>query len=519
MEYTFHVSWSNPNATVSEESHNEGKETQKQPEFLNQRRLSRLVPLKGDYIMEKKPFKFSEDLTSVIFYCGMDVHKHEITACVYARDRSNTDFIKTSVFQTDQSGLTQLFGFVTKYRPIAFAMEATGIYHHVIVQFLERKRIDSKWSYEIVVSNPADAAGLPGTKKHDKIDAIKLAKYAASGLIKNGKQIIFALEDLKALFRMAVKLEKDRTMLKNRIRKTLDRAGIRPRGLNLNHEWTKNLFYEFIQQTKALGPFIQQFLKDSTVLLKHRNSVLKNLNKFESFYELSLTSVQRALIRQHLVDLDFKTSRKTILALEVDKLLLDCPGLRQQAHQLSTIPGISAFSAVWILAEIGSISYFPSWRKFRSYCGCCPNVVSSAGKVYSAHTNRHSNKFLRTLFYNAAVVVCNFVKRDSDLKTYATRIQARKGERSNKLAYCIIAGKIAKIAYATLRDKSVFAPKAPYSSICFESGFNVLELKDIRRTRNLLRRVGNLKHLGLLGEDALSLAEGLDQAIGKKCGG
>jgi len=473
----------------------------------------------GDYTMEKKLFKFSEDLTNVIFYCGMDVHKHEITSCIYAQDRSKIDFIKINVFQADQNGLKQFYGFVSKYRPVLFAMEATGIYHHVIVQYLDQKRIDSRWNYEIIVSNPADAAGLPGTKKHDKIDAIKLAKYAASGLLKNGKQIIFAMEDLKSLFRMAVKLEKERTMLKNRIRKTLDRAGIRPRGLSLNNEWTKYLIYEFIQQSKPLGSFIQYFLQNPTVLLKHRNTVLKNIDKFEGFYELSLTSVQRALIRQHLVDLDFKTSRKTILALEVDKLLLDCPGLRQQAFQLSTIPGISAFSAVWILAEIGSISYFHSWRKFRSYCGCCPNIVSSAGKVYSAHTNRHSNKFLRTLFYNAAIVVCNFVKSNSDLKTYATRILTRKGERSKKLAYCIIAGKIAKIVYATLCDHTYFAPKSPYPSITFESGFNILELKDIRRARNLLRRVGNLKHLGLLGEDALILAEGLDQAIGKKYGG
>ncbi|QEE16824.1 hypothetical protein DSAG12_02654 [Promethearchaeum syntrophicum] len=52
-----------------------------------------------------------------------------------------------------------------------------------------------------------------------------------------------------------------------------------------------------------------------------------------------------------------------------------------------------------------------------------------------------------------------------------------------------------------------------------EIGFNVLELKDLRRTRNLLRRVGYLKNLGLLGKDVLILAEELDKAIGKKIGG
>ena len=465
--------------------------------------------------MDKEHFKFSEDLTKNLYYCGMDVHKYEITASIYARDRSNTEFVKTEVFQTDLQGLTQFFGFVRKYRPLIFAMEATGIYHHSIVQFLEEQRKIAKWGYEIIVSNPADAAGLPGTKKHDKIDSIKLAKYAAAGLLRNGKKIIFVLEDLKAIFRMATKLEKERTMLKNRIKKTLDRSGIRPKGFNINLEWVRTLLYRFVQSSKSLGEITQQCVGDSTIATSLRTSLSKNLERLAPYFKLTLTSVQKAIIRQHLVDLDFKTSRKIILAVEVDRLLLDCPGLRQQAYQLSTIPGISAFSAVWILAEIGSIHYFSSWKKFRSYCGCCPNVISSAGKVYSAHTNRHSNKYLRTLFYNAAVVLCNFVRKESDLKAYATRTSVRKGNRSMKLAYCIIAGKIAKVAYATLRDKTTFSQKAPYSSVCLDRGFNTVELKEIRRARNLLQRVGRLKNLGLLGEDALNLAKGLDQALGK----
>ncbi|MHA1764344.1 MAG: hypothetical protein ACTSYC_11415, partial [Promethearchaeota archaeon] len=40
---------------------------------------------------------------------------------------------------------------------------------------------------------------------------------------------------------MAFRLEKDRTALKNRIKKTLDRAGIRPRFFNLNHQWTRGM--------------------------------------------------------------------------------------------------------------------------------------------------------------------------------------------------------------------------------------------------------------------------------------
>ena len=106
---------------------------------------------------------------------------------------------------------------------------------------------------------------------------------------------------------------------------------------------------------------------------------------------------------------------KSLLAIEIDQMLVDRPGLRQRAHVLSSIPGISPFSAVWILAEIGSIQRFPTKSQLLAYCGCYPRIVSSAGKVYSAHIFRHSNAYLRTIFYNAAVVTCNLLKENSDL--------------------------------------------------------------------------------------------------------
>lgn len=63
--------------------------------------------------------------------------------------------------------------------------------------------------------NPSDAAGLPGRQKNDKIDAEHLAVYLSKGLLKDGKPIIQAIEDLKMIFRMANQIEKNCTALKN----------------------------------------------------------------------------------------------------------------------------------------------------------------------------------------------------------------------------------------------------------------------------------------------------------------
>ena len=175
--------------------------------------------------MEATDFKFSVDLAKHRYFCGLDVHKHECTAAIYADDDSKHEFVKECVFNTDSLGFTQFWNFAKKYHPHEFAMEATGIFHHSVVNFLESKRSDVTWVFEILVVNPADVAGIPGHPKNDKIDAKNLARYLAKGLLKSGKMPIGALEDMKAIFRMGVKIEQQRTAVKNRIIKVLDRAG------------------------------------------------------------------------------------------------------------------------------------------------------------------------------------------------------------------------------------------------------------------------------------------------------
>lgn len=468
--------------------------------------------------MEEVKFKFSVDWTKSAFYCGLDVHKHELAVAVYSADESLTEFVKTDIFSVDSEGLERFWNFVKKYQPCSFAMEATGIYHHVVFKFLKHKRKHIHWPFKISVVNPADANGLPGRQKYDKIDAIFLAKYLSKGLLKSGKVIVEVLEDLKAIFRLAARLERDRTMLKNRIKKTLDRAGIRPRRFNLNNEWVIQFLHQFIAHDGTLGSFLNEIIADDTRLIKHRMKIIKNIADFIPYTEFSLTPAQRSIIRQDLVELDFKTGRKALLATEIDQALLDYPTLRKNAQNLTSIPGLSPFSAVWILAEIGNITQFPRSRQFAAYCGCCPRVVSSAGKVYSAHTFRHSNSYLRTIFYNAAIVVSNFVKKESDLKNYAQRVITRKGTRSFKLAYCIIAGKICRIVYAILRDGVPFSldiltrtQKPNYNE--HKTSFSVTDRKILRRARNTLARVGDLTNIGMLGDRALSLAKGLDLVL------
>jgi len=466
-------------------------------------------------------FKFLVDWTKPAFYCGLDVHKYELAVAVYCKDDSESELLKTNVFSVDSTGLNQFWIFVSKFHPKGFAMEATGIYHHVIYRFLVKKRAHCEWGFNILVVNPADASGIPNRQKTDKIDAENLARYLAMGLLKSGKPVIEVIEDLKVIFRMALRIEKDRTALKNRIKKTLDRAGIRPKGMDLNLEWVRELLHYFLEGEANLGQVFNQIQEDLELLKSHRHKIFKNVSKFIPYFDFSLSPAQRSMIRQDLVELGFKTARKRLLAVEVDQLIFERPALRQHAFNLSTIPGISPFSAVWILAEIGNIHQFHSVKSFLSYCGCSPRIVSSAGKIYSAHLSRHSNSYLRTIFYNAAVVLCNLEKKESVLKEYARQVINRKRSVSMTLVYCIVAAKIARIVHALLRTSAPFNPRHGCDvdkRYLKDKGteFSLTSKNLIRKARNSLKRVKDVQELGLLGDHVSILAEQLDLLLQRK---
>jgi transposase len=106
--------------------------------------------------MTAEAFKFSCDLDDTPTYCGLDVHKHELAAAVFAVDDAGCEFLETGTFGTTPAQLDAFWAFARKYRPVQFAMEATGVYHHVVANFLAAQRWEVDWEFAVRVINPAD---------------------------------------------------------------------------------------------------------------------------------------------------------------------------------------------------------------------------------------------------------------------------------------------------------------------------------------------------------------------------
>ncbi len=449
--------------------------------------------------------------------CGLDVHKHQLAVSIFATDDAGCELVKSETFATTPLGLDAFWQFVQPYQPRAFAMEATNIYHHQLAVFLDAQRLRVSWQFDVTIINPADAKALPGKQKNDRVDAEHLARYLHAGLLRGQSRISTPLEDLKAVFRLAAQIEVSRTALKNRVKKTLDRAGIRPRYLNLDTDWARDLLFRLTDHPGPLRTLLDAAAtEDDHPLAPHRAILARNRPYCEPFLDIVLTPTQQALVRQDLADLDFQTARKNLLAVEVDRVVASRPGLTALVEHLATVPGLSPFTTAWIVAEVGPVARFKTVRQFLSFCGCCPRVVSSAGRVYQAHTTRRSNRYLRAIFFRAAMVVGNLLQQDSPIKAYARRVLATK--RQWKLGCSLVAAKIARVTYAIMRHPAPYSAVAGNPEVANKKHGSMSKVSRyaIRRAEHCLRRVSAVEGLGSkITQDAIELARALEEAIGQ----
>jgi len=62
-----------------------------------------------------------------------------------------------------------------------------------------------------------------------------------------------------------------------------------------------------------------------------------------------------------------------------------------------TIKGITPFTALAFLADVGDIGRFKKQKKMNAYLGLVPKVKDSGGKSKPGHINRASRKLTRTI--------------------------------------------------------------------------------------------------------------------------
>src|SRR5262252_1476506 len=126
-------------------------------------------------------------------------------------------------------------------------------------------------------------------------------------------------------------------------------------------------------------------------------------------------------------------------------------------ERLMTVPGIGPNISSAMVAAIGSGDVFSKGRDFAAWLGLVPNQKSTGGRTILGKISRRGNRYLRSLFVQAAWVVLAKIKPEGweryGLKSW---IEAAKQRLHHNVPAIALANKLARIAWAVLHKGRAF---------------------------------------------------------------
>lgn len=273
-------------------------------------------------------------------YIGMDIHKKFIQAAALDEKGSR---IAEQKFDNNSKEIKR---FMKKFRKhnVKTAIEATCIWYHVY-EALEDLGI------ETTLVNVRRTKVIAESKiKTDKLDALAIAQCLRTGFIATAYVPPKRIRELRNVVRHRVSLKKEITRNKNRIQSILLRNGVK-------------------------HPFSDLFGKKGRKFLESTD----------------LKESEKLRLDSYLAILDSLEKEKRNITERIEEL---CKA-DKKAMLLTTIPGISYYSALLMTSEIGEIERFRNPKKLCSYAGLVPKVMQSGYKEFHGRTIKECNQNLK----------------------------------------------------------------------------------------------------------------------------
>ncbi|KXA91646.1 hypothetical protein AKJ57_00370 [candidate division MSBL1 archaeon SCGC-AAA259A05] len=325
-------------------------------------------------------------------YIGIDIHQDECHATVQDED-GNT--VKQGYFQNSPSGFKRFFDGVEEAKT---AIEAGDAWQPVY-DWLDEKDFDVK------LAHPNKTRIIAEVKiKTDCHDSEALADLVRADLIPEVYVPCEEKRELRKTVKQRGKLVMESNKYKNRIKAELRARGIDYEGRNL---WTHSS---------------KQWLKDLEV------------DAVDDFLEV------------------LKTLNERILKLE--RGIKEIAGNMKKAQLLMTIPGVSYYTALTIIAEIATIERFPTSAHLCSYAGLVPSIKQSGSKEVHGPISG-GRPLLRWILCQA---VHNHVRNapNSHIAKFYQRLKQKKPKKVAKIA---AARKLTKVIFWMLKLEEEFHPE------------------------------------------------------------
>ena len=147
------------------------------------------------------------------------------------------------------------------------------------------------------------------------------------------------------------------------------------------------------------------------------------------------------------------SEKNKILIKRIDEIIQEKAKEDNDAILLTTIPGISYYSALLIKSEIGDVNRFPNKFKLISYAGLCPSIKQSGNKEIKGHITKQGSRMLRWILIQCANVA---IRHDEYLRNFYLRIKKRRG---HNIAIVATARKMLVCIYYMLKRREVYNPR------------------------------------------------------------
>jgi len=324
-----------------------------------------------------------------MLYAGMDVHKRFCQIIVCTKEG---EVVKKGRVGTNEKEIREFF---YGLKNVKIAIEASANYSYIV-------DVLAKNGYEILMAHPLKTRAIAEAKvKSDKIDAKMLADLARGNLLPTSWIPSKEIRELRDLVRQRIFLVRQKTKIKNKIHAELIKRGI---------EYKRNIF------TKAGKEWL---------------------------HSLKILAIETYLSIMEKLEEEIK---------KMDKRLKEEERKFKETELLKSIPGISTFSALIILAEIGDVNRFPDEKKIFSYAGLVPSVHKSGDKVYYGHITKQGSKYLRWILVECARI--HVRKGNSRITEFYKKLK-RKGKHEN-VALIGAARKLLQTIYYMLKKRESF---------------------------------------------------------------
>lgn len=318
----------------------------------------------------------------------MDVHKD---VCEVMRLDENGNVVKKERFKTSHRNIERFASSLSKDDRVALESSTTG---KMVYWKLKEAGIN------IHMAHPSDVSLIARSKsKTDEKDAAILANLLRMGYLPESYVPDEHIEKIRSVVRLRVSLSQKMTAAKNQIHAILMRNAIE--------------------------------MKESDIFGK------RGLRKLQSF---DLPPLDRAILDIHL---------KEVLLLSeqiegVESIMASMAEGIEEVKLLMTIPGVSFYSALVIVGEVGDFHRFPSKKHLASYAGLVPSVRQSGSEIHTGHITKRGPSLLRWILVVCANVA---VRVAGPLRRLYLKLKDRKGHGK---AIVAVAHKLLRIIYAMM---------------------------------------------------------------------